>query len=221
MSRKSKQLVMSHVPVEILRPNPWNTNHVSPENEAKIEASLSRFGFVRPLIVRDQDDSDFLEILGGQHRWQVAARMGFATVPVINLGSIDDKTAKEIGLVDNGRYGEDDTLELASLLKGLGNVDELSTFLPYTGAEFDEIFSATDIDLDELGMPDAKNEGSLEDLVPAAPTSQIMRFKVPLGDAPAIEKLIEATMKSQGFTGGDSLANAGDALVHLLRGRNA
>ena len=53
-------------------------------------------------------------------------------------------------------------------------------------------------------------------MIGSAPTSQIMRFKVPIGDAPAIEKLIEATMKSQGFNGGDSLSNAGDALVYLL-----
>ena len=218
MSIGSQSLVIQNVPVDELRPNPWNTNHVSPENESKIEESLNRYGFIRPLIVRASEDG--FEILGGQHRWQVAARMGFETVPVIDLGNIDDKTAKEIGLVDNGRYGEDDTLALADLLKELGDVSELSSFLPYTGSDFEQIFAASDIDLEELGLPETKSSDSLEDIMNApAPTSQIMRFKVPLGDAPFIEKMIETAMKSQGFTGGDSLANAGDALVYLLRGK--
>lgn len=217
MTQIKQQLHIDDVPIAKLRPNTWNTNHVSPENEAKIEASINRYGFYRPIIVREVEGE--LEILGGQHRWQVAARMGLKKVPIINLGEISDQTAREIGLVDNGRYGQDDTLELAELLREMGNVEELSTFLPYTGAEFEEIFASSDIDLDSLGLPEGDGE-SLPDLgASTAPTGQIMRFKVPIGDVPMVEKLIEQTMKSQGFTGGDSLANAGDALVHLLQSR--
>ncbi|MFH3733079.1 chromosome partitioning protein ParB, partial [Acinetobacter baumannii] len=47
-------------------------------------------------------------------------------------------------------------------------------------------------------------------------THQIMRFKVPIEDVDAITKLIEKTIKAQGFTESDSLTNAGDALVYLL-----
>ncbi|WP_323016459.1 ParB/RepB/Spo0J family partition protein [Castellaniella sp.] len=217
MTGNQTSLVIRDVTIDALRANPWNTNRVSPENEAKIEASINRFGFIRPLLVRTTADG--LEILGGQHRWEIAARLGLATVPVIDMGALPDKTAKEIGLVDNGRYGEDDTLELAELLKELGNPDDLAQFLPYTGADIEQIFSATDIDLESLDIPEQKL--STEDLsaAMAAPTSQVMRFKVPIGDVPMVERLIETAMKTQGFTKGDSLSNAGDALVYILQGR--
>lgn len=63
-------------------------------------------------------------------------------MPVINLGKISDKKAKEIGLVDNGRYGADDTLRLAELLEELGDMKELSSFMPYDSGELESIFSA-------------------------------------------------------------------------------
>ncbi len=33
-----------------LRPNPWNSNHVAPDNEAKLTASIRQRGIVRPIL---------------------------------------------------------------------------------------------------------------------------------------------------------------------------
>lgn len=209
-------LKMQDVAVEKLVPNPWNTNTVTPENELKIEASLKRFGMFRPIIARQLDDGS-LQILGGQHRWEVASkRLGWKTVPVVNLGTVDTQKAKEIGLVDNGRYGDDDALALAELLKGLGDVDDLLSFLPYSGDDIETLFASSSIALDDLDLPD--DTGAPVEL-PTKPTQthQIMRFKVPMEDADFVQKLIESTMKSQGFTGDDSMTNAGHALIHLLK----
>jgi len=206
---------MSEVPVSKLQPNPWNTNVVTPENEEKIEASIKRFGMFRPIIVRTLESGD-LEILGGEHRWVVAKKIGFETVPVVNLGAIDDRKAKEIGLVDNGRYGEDDTLQLAGLLKEIGDIDEILGFLPYSGDELENIFSATSIALDDLDIPD--DDDRLPEISTAkTQTHQIMRFKVPVEDADFIQRSIESTMKTQGFMDDDSMTNAGNALVHLFK----
>ena len=210
------ELKMEHVGVGSLKPNPWNTNVVSPENEEKIESSIKRFGIFRPIVARELEDGT-LEILGGQHRWQAAKRLGLSEIPVVNLGRISDKKAKEIGLVDNGRYGEDDALALSELLKDLGTTDELLGFLPYSGDELETLFSSTSIDLDDLDIPD--DDGKVPDLPPlkATQTHQIMRFKVPIEDSDFVQRLIEATMRSQGFTDDDSMTNAGNALVHLLK----
>lgn len=216
----TKKLSVVEVPVSNLVPNSWNTNHVSAENEEKIKESLKRFGMFRPVITRERQDIDQLEILGGQHRWQVAKKLGYETIPVVNLGFIDDKTAKEIGLVDNGRYGEDDAFQLAELLKELGDADEIMSFMPYTNDEFDNIFQSANIVLD-LDIDDGDEEInplSMTDVLnKSVQTHQVMRFKVPVEDAEAIQKLIEVTMRAQNFTDEDSLANAGNALVHLLR----
>ncbi len=210
----TQQPHLLHVDPKTLRANPWNTNVVSPDNEAKIDASLKRLGMFKPIIVRTLDSGE-LEILGGEHRRDSAARLGMATVPVINLGRVDDKRAKEVGIVDNGRYGNDDTLQLAQLLESLGTPEELAAFMPYSDTDFDSIFSSSTIALDDLDLPD-------DDAPPSVPkeravqTHQIMRFKVPSGDVAAVTEKIEKIMKRQRFTEEDSLANAGNALVHIM-----
>lgn len=208
-------LEMSTVSVERLQPNPWNTNIVSPDNEKRIEESIKRLGLFKPILVRELDGGR-LEILGGQHRWEVAKRMGHEEIPIINLGSISETKAKEIGLVDNGRYGEDDTLQLGALLSELGDVDDLSTFLPYNELDLKNIFDATSIALDDLALTDSQApEQSLPASAPA-PTHQVMRFKVPIEDIAWITALIETTMRKENFTSEDSLTNAGNAVVHLF-----
>ena len=198
-----------------LKPNPWNTNIVSPENQHKLEESVKRFGVFKPIVVRELADGA-LQIIGGEHRWDAAKSLGHKTVPVVNLGRISDKKAKEIGLVDNGRYGADDTLQLASLLEDLGvNAQELSSFMPYSESDFDSIFSSVNIALDDLDLDDDAELPTLPAQKPAQ-THQIMRFKVPLEDVGSLSDLIEKTMKEQRFTDEDSLSNAGNALVHLL-----
>src|SRR4051812_26558524 len=117
MARVAQQAV---VPVELLHPNPWNTNVVTPENEKRIEESIKRLGLFKPVTVRELTDGR-LEILGGQHRWEAARRLGYKEVPIFNVGTISDVQAQQIGVADNGRYGEDDAAALATLLKGLGS----------------------------------------------------------------------------------------------------
>lgn len=210
-----KSISVEMVDPATLTANPWNTNVVSPDNEAKLEESIKRFGMFKPVVVRLLPDNT-LQIIGGQHRAQIAKRIGMKTVPIVNLGVVDDKKAKEIGLVDNGRYGSDDTLQLAELLEGLGTVEELASFMPYGESDLASIFSSVNIALDDLDIPD-------EDEIPKVPkekpmqTHQVMRFKVPVGDVGVLTDQINAVMKSQKFTEGDSLENAGDALVFICQ----
>lgn len=201
-----------------LRKNSWNTNKVTPENERKIRASLKRNGVFKPIIVRETDEGVY-EILGGQHRWEQAIELGLDKLPVFNLGRIDDKRAKKISLADNARYGTDDTIELAELLKTL-DTDELQVFLPYGESDINEIFSSN-IALEELELEEdietkLETPDDLEPVVKPAKTHTIMRFKVPIADAERITALIATTQKEYGFTEADELTNVGDALVHIL-----
>lgn len=200
---------------ESLKPNPWNSNVVSPENEKKIEKSIKRLGLFKPVIVRELASGE-LEILGGEHRASAAVRLGMKEIPVINLGIVNDKKAKEISLIDNGRYGADDTLQLGLILEDLGDASELAEFMPYSESDLNDIFSSREIDLDMLDVDDedlaVEPTGSQERPIQ---TSQVMRFKVPYEDAPIVQAVIESIMKQQGYTNEDSLTNAGHALVHL------
>lgn len=208
------KLRIEHVPIDDLVPNDFNVNVVSPDNEAKIEESLKRFGFFKPVICRQTRGK--IEIVGGEHRWAAAKRLGYKEVPILNLGEIDDKRAKEISLVDNGRYGSDDTLQLAELLESLGNPDDIATFMPFSETDLASIFSSINIALDDLDIDDTEPAPSMPKEKPIQ-THAIMRFKVPVDDQAWVVELIEKTMKEQKFTESDSLTNAGDALVYLLR----
>lgn len=215
----TSKINITDIDVNELRGNEWNTNVVTPENEDRIKASLERFGMFRPIIARQVKGQSGYEILGGEHRWKVASKLGYSTIPVINLGYIDDKKAKEIGLVDNGRYGDDDTLMLAELLKELGNPEELQSFMPYSDDELTTILASSNIAFDDLDIDDSEDSQPLATIAEKAiQTHNIMRFKVPVEDSKFVENMIEAVMKSQGFTDDDSMMNAGNALVHLLRG---
>lgn len=202
-----------------LRKNSWNTNKVSPENERKIRASLERNGIFKPIIVRETKDGEY-EILGGQHRWEQAIELGLETIPVFNLGEIDDNRAKEIGLADNARYGSDDTVELAELLKSLGDIEELQNFLPYGASDFDAIFTANialdDLEIDEDLEVELETPEEIEPVTKPTKTHTLMRFKVPIADAERITALIASTQKEYGFTKADELTNVGDALVQIL-----
>jgi len=209
------QIVQGVVTIDSLRPNPWNTNHMTVENEAKLDASIARFGIYKPIVVRPCLNADQLEILGGQHRWEAARRAGYTEVPIVNVGPVSDTVAKEIGLADNGRYGEDDTLALSRLLKELG-AEDVGSFLPYTEGELETILAASSIDIDELDrlddtpMPDLSGSG-------VGATHQVMRFKVPVEDVAWITSAIERRQREQGFTTEDSMTNAGNAFVDLMK----
>jgi len=205
---------LTDVAPELLTPNPWNTNKVSPESRVKLSASLERHGWVKPVIARETPLG--LQILGGQHRVEAAVELGYDTVPVINLGEVDDNRAKEIGLIDNARYGQDDAIGLAELLADLGGAPLMAEFLPIGVEELAML--GTDIDDDEIeNLLSDDNEAPNEPESKPTKTHQIMRFKVALQDADVVEDFFEKVMNWQDFTEADSLTNAGDALVYVAR----
>lgn len=217
----NSELKIDWVSPNKLTKNTWNSNVVDPENEAKIEASMDRFGMFKPILVREHEGS--LEILGGEHRVSIAVKKGLLSVPIINLGPIDDDKAKEIGLVDNGRYGSDDAYLLNDLIQSLSDQDSLTTFLPMSNDDIDTLFASSSIDVDELTFDDDDDntEDNLSETNSSSiQTHQIMRFKVPVEDADAVMQQIDQIIKEQNFTESDSLTNAGDALVYLIKGES-
>ena len=212
----------ANVDPSILCPNPWNSNLVSPENDRKLIQSIRRNGLFKPIVVREiqQDGKTALQIIGGEHRWQAARTIGLAEVPIVNLGAIDERHAKEISVLDNSRYGDDDGLSLAEILKEIGTTDELKDFLPYGEEDLSGLFSSSSIALDDLDIdenfhapepdePEIKIERPVK-------THTVMRFKVGIKDAERLTAAIARTQKDQGFTTEDELTNAGDALMHLI-----
>jgi ParB-like chromosome segregation protein Spo0J len=206
-----------------LKTNPWNTNAVSPANLVKLRKSIEDLGFVTAVVVRTLADGS-LQILGGQHRTEVAIDMGLKKVPVLNLGTIDDIKAKKIGLIDNSRYGTDDAIAYARLLEEIQvDTPDLTAFLPLQADDLQVIMRAIDINLDDLEVKpgggdeedEAPNEGRAERPIQ---THDTLKFRVPVRDAEAIIALIEKTKKRESLSGSDDMTLAGEALAILLLG---
>lgn len=212
MSLRPKITIQEISPSKLVA-NPWNTNRVSPENEAKVRESIKELGFFKPIVARELPGGK-LQILGGEHRWKAAVADNLPTIPVVNLGQISDEKAKQISIIDNGRYGIDDTSALANLLEELNATTDITKFMPYTDQELQGIFSSVSIDLDNLEL-DETDDRPPPKIEQAVQSYQILRFKVPVADAQKVSELIETIMKTQKFDKDDSLTNAGNALVWL------
>lgn len=186
--------------------------------EARLEASIREFGFIKPIVVRVLKD-ETLQILGGEHRVRKAVQMGIASVPVVILKNIDDKRAKALGLLDNGRYGEDDALKLSAILGDVGT--DLMELMPFSEQDLAGIFASSSIDLDHLGFDDDDGAG-IGELPPADTprptiTHELMRLKVPVEDRDRVEKFIQQVIKSNGLAAeSDSMVAAGMALVLII-----
>lgn len=208
------------VAIDDLHPNPFNTNVVGPENQEKLDASIRRHGFFKPVVVREIEKDGIIvrEIIGGEHRWDSARRLGMTQIPISNLGEISDDKAKEIMLADNARYGSDDTLMLAELMEGMDHVDEFTLFLPMIETDLKSIFAASNIALDALDVSEEEAEtvDPAEKPEKTVKTHTVMKFKVPVKDAEKITDYVTKIQTRHGYTTSDELSNAGDALVHIL-----
>lgn len=200
-----------------LQPNPWNTNSCPPDTEVKLDASVRKLGMFKPILVRELADGT-LQILGGEHRAQSAVRVGLTEVPIHNLGPIDDIKAKQIGVVDNARYGQDDTVALAKLLEELNLDTDVTTFMPFDDTAMQNIFASVNIDLDSLDLESDSLVplGAPPESGPKLQTHQIMRFRIPVEASQDVTDKLERVMRLQGFDKEDPLTNAGDAFAYIM-----
>lgn len=198
-----------------LVPCPWNPNRLDPEDELKLDNSIIRLGMFKPILARRTHDGR-LEIVGGHYRRESAIRLGLPLVPVVDLGEVPDDRAKEIMVIDNGRYGHDDPAALAQLLEDLGQPAVLATFMPYELAEMEAFVSTAKIDLSDLGLDEDDAPPVATKAAKTARTHEVMRFKIGVGDAENVRQALTGIMGAQGFTESDDLTNAGDALVWII-----
>lgn len=92
------------VPIEDLKPCPWNPRTWDDAAKAHLRKSIERFGFVDPLIVNLHPDRKNI-IIGGHFRWSIAKELGLITVPVVYIPLTEDKE-RELNLRLNRNTGE-------------------------------------------------------------------------------------------------------------------
>lgn len=135
-----------------LSPNPWNPNEMDPGMLEYARASIAKFGFVDPVTCRSIGKS--LQIIDGEHRWRIAIERQLATIPVFDLGPLDDATAQQLTIVLNETRGQANPSKLGQLLKELmakESKESLLSTLPYTREAFDRLTGLPAFDWEDLG----------------------------------------------------------------------
>jgi DNA modification methylase len=124
-------LVLDHVPIGELRPDPANPRRISDAELEALTRSVQEFGLVDPIIAR----RDGL-VIGGHQRLLAARRLGMAAVPVVYV-DLSDEQARLLGLALNRISGDWDRELLGRLLADLQAIPEVD--LSLSGFGDDEI----------------------------------------------------------------------------------
>lgn len=214
------KITILQVDVANLRPNTWNTNSVGAQNFEKLKGSIEKLGFFKPILARER--RWIFEILGGEHRWRAAIEQGISTVPVLSVGKISDVVAKQMSLVDNERYGEDDQIALQRFIEEIqSELDyQLSEIAPYDDEISMVLAKEAAIDLEAL---EALSRGSDE------PVDTDKRENRTCGCGTSDHALQsnfrcvrsccrnhKNIIKEQAINTGNEMENAGEALVWLV-----
>jgi DNA-binding transcriptional MerR regulator len=146
------------------------------------------------------------------------------TVPVTSVGVIDDNTAKQMSLVDNERYGEDDAVALQRLIESIQNELDysLAEIAPYDEEMTETLARESSIDLEELSLLGeeechATEADTREKKERLGVEHQTMRFKVSFDTAEGVAEVIKTIIREQGIKTGSEMEDAGEALVWLTQ----
>lgn len=111
MSSGEKQAInVVYVAIDQLHAATYNPRKWDKEAKAKLKESLSRFGFVDPVLVNGASER-MHTVIGGHFRLAIAKELGMTEVPVVYLNIPDVEKEKELNLRLNRNTGEWD-LEL-------------------------------------------------------------------------------------------------------------
>ena len=149
-----------------LRPNAWNPNRMNDEMYRKELASIKKFGYVNPILVREQG-ADY-EIIDGEHRWRALNQLGYEEAEVTVIEGLADEEAKQLTIVLNETRGKADPKRLGELLTDLLRdvpKTDLLDLLPLSPVEFDRLAGLEDFDwagLEEVSRTSAETRSWVE-----------------------------------------------------------
>ncbi|MEB3328704.1 MAG: ParB/RepB/Spo0J family partition protein [Candidatus Sericytochromatia bacterium] len=108
------------LPLEKLVPNPDQPRKFFDAAALdELAASILVHGLLQPILVRPHPrEAGRWQIVAGERRWLAATAAGLAEVPVV-VRELDDRTALEVGLIENVLREDITPLEEARALKGL------------------------------------------------------------------------------------------------------
>ena len=103
------------LPLDRLQTAGWNPNAMTAKGLARLQESISRYGWVVPLVVRPLENGTY-EVLSGNQRLVIARELGLGSVPSVVV-DLDDAHARLLAQALNHLHGEDDLGLRAELMR--------------------------------------------------------------------------------------------------------
>lgn len=97
---KSADNVLEILPVDYIRPNPYQPRRVFTEESINdLAHSIKQYGLLQPITVRKSSHS-YYEIIAGERRWRAVCKAGFTHIKAFVQSAIDEDSAM-IALIEN------------------------------------------------------------------------------------------------------------------------
>lgn len=97
---KSEGNTLEIIPVDCIRPNPYQPRRVfSEESINELAHSIKQYGLLQPIAVRKQG-SNYYEIIAGERRWRAVCRAGYTHIKAVVQPALDEDSAV-IALIEN------------------------------------------------------------------------------------------------------------------------
>lgn len=153
-------LQIEHVPIDCLKPAPYNPRRITAGQMAMLQKSLTEFGFVDPIIANQRTG----RIVGGHQRWEAAKRMGIETVPVAWV-DLDRDREKALNIALNQHGGDWDYQKLPALLVEIQDIGLDLEAIGFTADDLDEMLAEI-LPTDEEPKASKDDEGREPEPVP-------------------------------------------------------
>lgn len=103
------------VPIEFLRPNPFQPRHTfRPEDLEDLANSVREKGILQPIVVRPvAGEANAFEIVAGERRWRAAQAAQLHQVPII-VKELTDAESLEIAIIENVQRADLNAVEEAA-----------------------------------------------------------------------------------------------------------
>lgn len=146
-----------------LRKNP---QHLTPKTMKALQETIRKDGFLVPVLIQKDKESDKFIVLSGNHRVMAAREIGMKEVPAI-LWDGSEADAKKIAISLNTIHGDPDPYLLAPLLAELDDVNLQDIFLaPDLESEILTVDEELSERIKKLELPDKYDRDSLKNPVP-------------------------------------------------------
>ena len=91
---------LTQVPVDALRPNPYQPRRVFDESAlSELAESMRRSGLLQPIVARAGENGEY-DVVAGERRWRAAQQLGWTKIAAV-VRDVDDRTLLTLALVEN------------------------------------------------------------------------------------------------------------------------